>query len=81
MNLIGTLQILVYFLILVAVTKPMGIFMAKVFEGQRTFLHPALRPIEVSLYKITGVNEQEEMSWQRYSISMLLFSAVGGVLS
>src|SRR5450631_573914 len=72
----GWLQIAVFFLIVLAVTKPLGVFMAKVFNRERTFLDPVLRPIERLIYKLTGVNEEHEMPWTEYAIAMLLFSAV-----
>jgi K+-transporting ATPase ATPase A chain len=72
----GWLQIAVFFLIVLAVTKPLGIFMANVFERKRTFLDPVLRPIERLIYKLTGVNEEREMPWTEYAIAMLLFSVV-----
>jgi K+-transporting ATPase ATPase A chain len=72
----GWLQIAVFFLIVLAVTKPLGMFMAKVFNRERTFMDPVLRPIERLIYKLTGVNEDHEMPWTEYAIAMLLFSAV-----
>src|SRR5450631_1407843 len=72
----GWLQIAVFFLIVLAVTKPLGVFMAKVFNRERTFLDPVLRPIERLIYKLTGVNEEHEMPWTEYAIAMLLFTAV-----
>ena len=81
MNLVGTLQIVLYFLIILAFTKPLGAFMADVFEGRRTFLHPILRPFERLCYAVLGVNEDEDMSWRRYTVAMLLFSAAGGLLT
>jgi K+-transporting ATPase ATPase A chain len=72
----GWLQIAVFFLLVLAVTKPLGIFMANVFERKRTFLDPVLRPIERLIYKLTGVNEDREMPWTEYAIAMLLFSVV-----
>jgi potassium-transporting ATPase potassium-binding subunit len=72
----GWLQIAVFFVIVLAVTKPLGIFMANVFERKRTFLDPALRPIERLIYKLTGVDEEREMPWTEYAIAMLLFSLV-----
>ena len=72
----GWLQIAVFFLLVLAVTKPLGVFMANVFERKRTFLDPALRPIERLIYKLTGVNEDREMPWTEYAVSMLLFSLV-----
>jgi K+-transporting ATPase ATPase A chain len=72
----GWLQIFLYFAVILLVTKPVGIFMAKVFSGKRTFLDPAMRPVERLLYKLTRVDENHEMRWTEYSIAMLLFSAV-----
>ena len=76
MTLNGWLQILVYFLLLLAVTKPLGIFMTDVFKGERTFLHPVLRPIERLTYRLTGVDEKREMRWTEYAVAMLLYSGV-----
>jgi potassium-transporting ATPase potassium-binding subunit len=59
-----------------AVTKPMGVFMARVFNRERTFLDPVLRPVERLIYKLTGVDEAREMRWTEYAIAMLLFSVV-----
>jgi K+-transporting ATPase ATPase A chain len=72
----GWLQIGVFFAVLLAVTKPLGVFMARVFSGERTFLDPALRPIERGLYRLTGVDEKREMRWTEYTVAMLLFSGV-----
>src|ERR1700690_1333315 len=72
----GWLQIAIFFLLVVAVTKPLGIFMTNVFERKRTFLDPVLRPIERLIYKLTGVNEDREMPWTEYAVAMLLFSVV-----
>ncbi len=72
----GWFQILLFFVVVLAVTKPMGVFMARVFSRERTFLDPILRPVEKLLYKLTGVDEEREMRWTEYCISMLLFSAV-----
>jgi K+-transporting ATPase ATPase A chain len=76
MTINGWLQILVFFAVVLAVTKPAGIFMTKVFSRERTWLDPILRPVERLLYKVTGVDEEHEMRWTEYCISMLLFSAV-----
>ena len=81
MNAIGSLQIVVYFLILVAIAKPLGSYMADVFEGRRTALTKLLRPAELACYRLMGVREQDEMSWARYAVAMLMFSAVGCFLS
>src|SRR5438093_3406780 len=76
MTLNGWLQILIFFLIILAVTKPLGVFMAHVFNREKTFLDPLLRPIERLIYKLTRVDETREMRWTEYAITMLLFSAV-----
>jgi K+-transporting ATPase ATPase A chain len=72
----GWLQILIYFLVILAVTKPLGLFMTHVYTGERTFLHPVLRPIERVIYRLTRVDEQREMRWTEYAVAMLLFSVV-----
>ena len=74
MTSIGIAQILVFFLVLLAITKPLGAFMNKVFEGERTFLHPIFRPLERLIYLVGGVREDEEQSWVRYSASMISLS-------
>jgi len=72
----GWFQILLFFALVLLVTKPLGIFMTRVFNRERTFLDPVLRPLERSLYRITGVDEKHEMRWTEYAICMLLFSLV-----
>jgi len=76
----GWLQILFFLALVFLVTKPLGVYMARVFAGERTFLHPVLRPIEKLLYRLTGVEETHEMRWTEYAISMLLFSVVSMLL-
>jgi potassium-transporting ATPase potassium-binding subunit len=80
MTLNGWLQIAVFFLLVLAITKPLGIFMAKVFNRERTFLDPVLRPLERLIYRLTGVSEESEMPWTEYAIAMLLFSTVSMLL-
>ncbi len=72
----GWFQILFFFALIFLVTKPLGIFMARVFNREKTFLDPVLRPVERLLYRVTGVYENHEMRWTEYAISMLLFSVV-----
>ena len=74
MTLNGWLQIALYLLAILLVTKPLGVYMARVFNRERTFLDPVLRPIERLLYRITLVDENHEMRWTEYAIAMLLFS-------
>jgi K+-transporting ATPase ATPase A chain len=71
----GWFQIAVFVLLLFAITKPLGAFMARVFNGEKTFLDPVLRPIERLIYRVTGVDEKHEMRWTEYAVAMLLFSA------
>src|SRR4249920_1658742 len=76
----GWLQIIVYLAVVLAVTKPMGVFMTRVFNRERTFLDPVLRPIERLIYRLTGVDEQREMRWTEYAYAMLLFSGVSMIV-
>src|SRR5215813_7858198 len=80
MTLNGWLQILLFFAIIVLVTKPLGVFMAHVFKRERTFLDPVLRPVERLIYRLTGVNEEREMRWTEYAVAMLLFSIVSMIV-
>jgi K+-transporting ATPase ATPase A chain len=74
MTINGWLQIALFPLLIFAVTKPLGAFMARVFNGEKTFLDPVLRPIERLIYRTTGVDEKHEMAWTEYAATMLLFS-------
>ena len=76
----GWFQIAVFLALILAITKPLGVFMAKVFSGERTFLDPVLRPVERALYRVTGIDEKHEMRWTEYALAMLLFSAVSMLL-
>jgi K+-transporting ATPase ATPase A chain len=76
----GWLQILFFFALVLAVTKPLGVFMAHVFNRERTFLDPVLRPVEKFIYKLTRVDESREMRWTEYAVSMLIFNAVAMLL-
>jgi K+-transporting ATPase ATPase A chain len=76
MSVNGWLQFAVYSLILLATVRPVGIYLARVLEGERTWLDPVLRPIERLIYKLSGVNAAEEMNWRQYAFAMLGFSAV-----
>ena len=74
MTSIGLLSIVVYFLVILAITKPLGAFMAKLFNGERTFLHPILRPVEKLTYRLCGIREDDEQHWTRYTASLIAFS-------
>ncbi|HYA25062.1 MAG TPA: potassium-transporting ATPase subunit KdpA [Terriglobales bacterium] len=76
----GWFQILFFLLLIFLVTKPMGVFMARVFSREKTFMDPVLRPVERLLYRLTGVDENHEMRWTEYAICMLLFSLVSMVV-
>lgn len=76
MTLNGWLQILVYFLALLLVTKPLGVFITQVYSGERTFIHPLLLPVERSFYRLARVNPDREMRWTEYVGSMLLLSTI-----
>ena len=76
----GWFQIGLYLFVIFLVTKPMGIFMTRVFNREKTFLDPLLRPIEKAVYRLTRVDERREMRWTEYTISMLLFSGVSMAL-
>src|SRR6516162_4519739 len=70
----GFFQIAVFFGLILLVTKPVGLFMSRLFQGERTFLHPVLRPVETLTYKLIGVREDEEQRWTHYAASLLSFS-------
>ena len=76
----GWFQVAVFVLVLFAITKPIGAFMARVFNGEKTFLDPVLRPIERLIYRVTGVDEKHEMRWTEYAVAVLLFSGVSLLL-
>jgi potassium-transporting ATPase potassium-binding subunit len=76
----GWLQIAIYCVLLVLITKPIGGYMTRVFNGDRTFLSPVLGPIERGLYRASGVDETQEQHWVAYAIAMLAFSFAGFVV-
>ncbi len=76
----GVVQVLIFAALVLLVTKPLGLYIYHVLRGDRTWLSPALVPVERILYRISGVNEQEEHNWLRYTINMLVFTAAGLLL-
>ncbi|MFN8482385.1 MAG: potassium-transporting ATPase subunit KdpA [Anaerolineae bacterium] len=80
MTFLGILQILVFFALVTALVKPLGAYMAKVFNGERTFLSPVLAPVERVIYAACGVNPAQEQHWTTYTVAMLLFNVVGLLL-
>ncbi len=81
MTSIGVLQILLFLALILLCAKPLGGYMARVFEGQRTFLHPVLRWLEVLTYKVAGVKEDVEQRWTHYTASLLSFSLFGFLIT
>jgi K+-transporting ATPase ATPase A chain len=77
----GWLQFAIYCLVLLATVRPVGIYLARVLEGERTWLDPVLRPFERLIYKLSGVNSTNEMNWREYAFAMLGFSAVTMVVT
>ncbi len=77
MPFIDFMQMLLYVAIIVCLAKPLGTYMAHVFEGERTFAHRALKPLENGIYRLTGVDDVSEMGWVGYTTSMLAFSLAG----
>ncbi len=80
MTVNGWLQILLFITIIIGIAKPAGVFITRVFNGERTFLHPLLLPIERLVYRLTRVDEKREMHWTEYAAAMLLFSVVSLLL-
>jgi K+-transporting ATPase ATPase A chain len=72
----GWFQILFFLFVILLITKPLGVFMTRVFSREKTFLDPVLRPLERLIYRLTGVEEDHEMPWTEYGTAMLMFSAV-----
>src|SRR5579884_4089289 len=77
----GWLQFLLLFVVLVALMRPLGLYMARVFQGEPTFADPLLKPVERLLYRLFGVRSEQEMTWGEYTISMLLFNFVSMLLT
>jgi K+-transporting ATPase ATPase A chain len=77
MTLNAILQITLFFSVLVLLTKPLGLYMARVYEGRPPGLSPVLGPLERGIYRLCGLRSEEEMEWKRYAASLLLFSAFG----
>ncbi len=81
MTVNGVVQMLLFFGLILLLTRPMGIYMTRVFAGERTFLTPALRPVERLLYRLFGVREEQDMPWTTYAFALLIFSLVGGLVT
>src|SRR5947199_7467235 len=79
MTAIGWIQVILYCAIIAALVKPLGWYMSRVFNGERTLLSPVLRPVEAVMYRLGGVDDKREQHWLTYTVAMLLFH-VGGFL-
>src|SRR5277367_424973 len=81
MSLNGWLQAAILFAVVLALMRPLGLYIAKVLEGEKTFLDPVLRAIERLIYRVSGIESDKEMAWREYTVAMLLFSAVSLLLT
>jgi K+-transporting ATPase ATPase A chain len=77
MTIPSLFQLFLYVAVLILLAKPLGTYMARVYQGERTFLDPVLRPIERLVYRASGVQMDQEMGWKTYAVAMLLFSVLG----
>ena len=77
MTLNGWIQIAIFCALVLALVKPLGGYMTRVFEGERTLLSPVLRPVERLLYAGGGIDERQEQGWFTYAVAMLFFNAAG----
>jgi K+-transporting ATPase ATPase A chain len=77
MNIFSWAQLIIYMVVLLALAKPLGMYMAKVYQGERTLLDPVLTPLERSIYRSAGVRSDEEMGWKTYAVAMILFNILG----
>ena len=79
MTAIGWLQIALIFALVLVCVKPLGVFMARLFGNERTFLTPALAPVERGFYRLAGIDPAKEQGWLAYTLAMLVFNAAGFV--
>lgn len=77
MNPLGLFQMALYVAVLIALAKPLGVFMARVYQGERTFLSPILAPVERVIYRLANVDEHGESDWRRYAAAVLLVNFIG----
>jgi K+-transporting ATPase ATPase A chain len=76
-NIFSWLQLIIYMVVLIALSKPLGLYMARVYQGERTFLDPLLRPVELFIYRLVDVHPDDEMNWKIYAFAMLVFNVFG----
>jgi len=77
MNIFSWIQLIFYIVVLILLVKPLGTFMAKVYQGESNFLDPILKPVEGLIYRLAGVKPDDEMDWKVYAIALLLFNGLG----
>ncbi len=77
MNITSWLQLILYMAVLIALVKPLGAYMTRVYQGERTFLSPVLQPVEKLVYRLAGTSPDQEMDWKVYAFAMLLFNVLG----
>jgi K+-transporting ATPase ATPase A chain len=77
MTLFSWIQLILYIAVLLLLAKPLGAFMVRVYEGERTFLSPILQPVERLIYRLIGASPEAEMNWKTYAVAMLLFNMFG----
>src|SRR5262245_26031203 len=80
MTLAGWMQILLFCAIIIALAKPLGAYMTRVFEGERTFLSPVLNPVERVFYTLSGIDPKTDQRWHTYAASMIAFNFAGFLL-
>src|SRR5665213_1049090 len=80
MTVNGWVQIAIFCLLVVAIVKPLGAYMTRVFTGERTWLTPVLQPVERGIYRLCGIDDRQEQHWVIYAIAMLLFSLAGFIV-
>lgn len=73
----GVLQVLIFLILVLLLTKPIGLYLTAIFTGKRTWLSPVLSPVERLFYRLCGIDPEEEQEWTGYVIAMLVFSAAG----
>jgi K+-transporting ATPase ATPase A chain len=77
----GILNVLIYSVLILLVTKPLGVFMTKLFAGERTFLHPVVRPLEKLIYRLCRIHENSEQRWTQYALSLIAFSMMSFIFA
>jgi K+-transporting ATPase ATPase A chain len=77
MNIFSWLQLIFYMVVLIALAKPIGLYMTRIYQGEKTFLDPVFRPVEKLIYRLSGVQPDQEMNWKVYALTMMLFNGLG----